>query len=275
MAALFVPGLNLVVGKVVQRITRTLKASTSFPVLYLDKDIVKLPSLTEVAVNVFYGVSDIASESLPQTYSVSTSCMWCNAKECARVLHCQVLDGKFCMDEQDMTFIKTKLSAFMENERGERVRLREKEEKLEKIRKLKEGDPMTVILLRKVLLEMEVNFKASDSKKKLVERVLTERSKANRANNASREHTTDAELIQDQTSTSSDSSSTSLTTLKYSTYFASIPDIPKAAVEPNTNAVVCRNIGNTYFVYFIDYDGKKNFFVIGVSVISFTFNEPL
>ena len=254
MAALFVPGLNLVVGKVVQRITRILKASTSFPVLYLHEDIVKLPGLTEVAVNVFYGVSDIASESLPQKFSVTTSCKWCNAKECARVLHCQVLDGKFCMDEQDMTFIKTKLPAFMENERGERVR-REKEEKLEKIRKLKEGDPMTVILLRKVLLEMEVNFKASDSKKKLVERVLTERSKANRANNASREHTTDAELIQDQTSTSSDSSSTSLTTLKYSTYFASIPDIPKAAVEPNTNAVVCRN--NTYFVYFIDYDVKK------------------
>lgn len=179
-------------GKVV-RITRTLKASTSFPVLYLDKDIVKLPGLAEVAVNVFDGVSDIAFESLPQTYSVSTSYMWCNAKECVRVLHCEVLDGKFCMDEQDMTFIKTKLPAFMENER-ERVR-REKEEKLEKIRKLKKGDPkdMTVILLREVRLEMGVNFKASDSKEKLVERVLTERSKANRANNASREHTTDAE----------------------------------------------------------------------------------
>ena len=95
-------------------------------------------------------------------------------------------------DEQDVTFIKTKLAAFMEND-PERVR-REKEEKLEKIRKLKEGDPkdMTVILLREVLLEMGVNFKASDSTKKLVERVLTERSKANRANNASREHTTDA-----------------------------------------------------------------------------------
>ena len=176
--------------------TRTLKASTSFPVLYLDKDIVKLPGLTEVAVNVFDGVSDIASESLPQTYSVSTSYMWCNAKECDRVLHCEVLDRKFCMNEQDMTFIKTKLPAFMENER-ERVR-REKEEKLEdleKIRRLKEGNPkdMTIILLREVLLEMGVNFKASDSKKKLVERVLTERSKANRANNASREHTTNAE----------------------------------------------------------------------------------
>ena len=91
-------------------------------------------------------------------------------------------------------------------------------------------------------------------RKKLIERVLRERSKANRANNASREHTTDAELIQDQTSTSS---STSLTTLKYSTYFASIPDIPKPAVERNTNVVVCRN--NTYFVYFIDYDIKKKF----------------
>ena len=182
-------------GKAV-RMTRTLKASTSFPVLYLDKDIVKLPGLTEVAVNVFDGVSDIASESLPQTYSVSTSYMWCNAKECDRVLHCEVLDRKFCMNEQDMTFIKTKLPAFMENER-ERVR-REKEEKLEdleKIRRLKEGNPkdMTIILLREVLLEMGVNFKASDSKKKLVERVLTERSKANRANNASREHTTNAE----------------------------------------------------------------------------------
>ena len=200
-------------GKVV-RITRTLKASTSFPVLYLDKDIVKLPGLAEVAVNVFDGVSDIASESLPQTYSVSTSYMWCNAKECVRALHCEVLDGKFCMDEQDKTFIKTKLPAFMENE-CERVR-REKEGKLEKIRKLKEGNPkdMTVILLGEVLLEMGVNFKASDSKKRLVERVLTERSNATRANNASREHTTDAELIQDQASTSSDSSSTSLTTLK-------------------------------------------------------------
>ena len=114
---------------------------------------------------------------------------------------------------------------------------------------------MTVILLREVPLEIGVNFKASDSKKKLVERVLTERSKTNTANNASREHTTDAELIQDQTSTSSDSSSTSLTTLKYSSYFASIPDIPKPAVEPNTSAVVRRN--NTYFVYFINYDVKK------------------
>ena len=165
-------------GKAV-RMTRTLKASTSFPVLYLDKDIVKLPGLTEVAVNVFDGVSDIASESLPQTYSVSTSYMWCNAKECDRVLHCEVLDRKFCMNEQDMTFIKTKLPAFMENER-EHVR-REKEEKLEDLEKIRR------------LKEMGVNFKASDSKKKLVERVLTERSKANRANNASREHTTNAE----------------------------------------------------------------------------------
>ena len=150
----------------------------------------------------------------------------------------------------------------MEKER-ERVR-REKEEKLEKIRKLKEGDPkqMTVILLREVLLEMGVNFKGSDSKKKLVERVLTERSKTNRANNASREHSTDAELIQDQTSTSSDSSSTSLTTLKYSSYFASILDIPKPAVEPNTGAVVRRN--NTYFVYFIDYDVKKKILLLAL-----------
>ena len=115
MAALFVPGLNLVVGKVV-KITRTLKVSTSFPVLYLDKDIVKLPGVTEVAVNVCDGVSNIASESLLRTYSVSTSYMWCNAKECVRVLHCEVLDGKFCMDDQDMTVIKTKLPAFMENE---------------------------------------------------------------------------------------------------------------------------------------------------------------
>ena len=161
-----------------------------------------------------------------------------------------------------MTFIKTKLPAFMENE-CERVR-REKEEKHDKIRKLKEGDPkdMTVISLREVLLEMGVNFKASDSKEKLVERVLTERSKANRANNVSREHTTDAKLIQDQTSTSSDSSSTSLTTLKYSTYFASIPDIPKPAIEPNTNAVVCRN--NTYFVYFIDYEVKTIFLLLAL-----------
>ena len=67
MPALFVPGLNLVVGKVV-RITRTLKVSTSFPVLYLDKDIMKLTGLTEEAVNVFDGVLDIASESLPQTF---------------------------------------------------------------------------------------------------------------------------------------------------------------------------------------------------------------
>ena len=94
------------------------------------------------------------------------SYMWCNVKECVRVLHCEVLDGKFCVDKQDMTFIKTKLPACVENER-ERVR-REKEEKLEKIRKLKEGDPkdMTVILLREVPLEMGVNFKASDCKKK-------------------------------------------------------------------------------------------------------------
>ena len=94
MADLFVPGLNLVVGKDV-RITRTLKASTSFLVLHLDKDIVKLPGLMEVAVNVFDGVSDIASKSLPQTYSVSTSYMWYNTKECVSVLHCEVLDGNF------------------------------------------------------------------------------------------------------------------------------------------------------------------------------------
>ena len=60
-------------------------------------------------------------------------------------------------------FIKTKLPAFMENE-CERVR-QEKEEKLKKVRKLRVGDPkyMTVVLLREVLLEVGVIFKASDS----------------------------------------------------------------------------------------------------------------
>ena len=70
------------------------------------------------------------------------------------------------MDEQDMTFIKTKLPAFMENE-FEHVR-QEKEEKLQKVRKPRVGDPkyMTVVLFREVLLEVGVNFKASDSQKK-------------------------------------------------------------------------------------------------------------
>ena len=77
----YVPGLNLVVGKVV-RITRTLKVLTSFPVLYLDKDIMKLTGLAEEAVNVFDGVLDIASESLPQTYSVLTLYICCNAVKC-------------------------------------------------------------------------------------------------------------------------------------------------------------------------------------------------
>ena len=77
-------------------------------------------------------------------------------------------------------------------------------------------------------------------------------------------HRADAELIQDQTSTSSDSSSTHLTTLKYSTYFASIPDIPKPAVEPNTNAVKLMRRNNTYFVYFIDYDVKKFFLLLAL-----------
>ena len=94
-------------------------------------------------------------------------------------------------------------------------------------------------------------------RKNLLKEFDGKRSKANRANNVLREHITDAELIQDQTSTSSDSSSTSLTTLKYSMYFASVQDIPKPTVASDTNAIVCRN--NTYFASFIVYDVKKKF----------------
>lgn len=55
------------------------------------------------------------------------------------------------------------------------------------IKKLKEGDPndMIVTLLREMLIEMEATFKASNSKKKLVEKVIKERSRANCTSTAS------------------------------------------------------------------------------------------
>lgn len=50
--ALFVPGIGLTIGKVT-RIIRTLKASTSFPVLHVDKDSSNLPGITEVGILAF------------------------------------------------------------------------------------------------------------------------------------------------------------------------------------------------------------------------------
>lgn len=47
-------------------------------------------------------------------------------------------------------------------------------EKQEKITKLKAGDPkdMSVIPLREVVMEMSVSFKSSESKAKLIEKVI-------------------------------------------------------------------------------------------------------
>ena len=167
--ALFVPGIGLTIGKVT-RIIRTLKASTSFPILHVDKDSSKLPGLTEVGILVFDGDKK-ESDDPPRTYKETGRYIWCNRRECILVLNGEADNSRFVMTEQDHRFISERLPALKAAE-SKRAKQEEKE-KHEKIAKLKAGDPkdMTVILLREVLMEMGVSFKSSESKAKLIEKV--------------------------------------------------------------------------------------------------------
>lgn len=177
-AAFFVPNVGLVVGKVI-RIARTLKASTSFVVLKLDKESSKLPGVTEVAVLEYKGVEKGSRNLLPNSYTESKRYIWCNGRECVRVLKGEETNGKFQLTEDDQLFINSKLPELFEKE--SRRKKQEEKEKQEKIQQLKAGDPkdMTVILLREVLLEMGLSFKSSDSKQKLIDKVTHARSSLN------------------------------------------------------------------------------------------------
>ncbi|KAJ7391982.1 hypothetical protein OS493_014911 [Desmophyllum pertusum] len=156
--ALFVPDIHLVVGRVT-RITRTLKASTSFPLLHVDKDSSKLPGFIEVAILLFRGVGE-ESGDLPTVYTETSKYMWCNSRECILALHGEAHDKKFIMTKDDHALISEKLPVLKAKD-SRRAKLEEKE-KQEKIKQLKAGDPkdMTVILLREVLLEMGIPFKS-------------------------------------------------------------------------------------------------------------------
>ena len=60
--------MSLVVGKVI-RIARTLKASTSFPVLKLEKETTKLPGVTEFAVLEYKGVENRLRNLVSDSYT--------------------------------------------------------------------------------------------------------------------------------------------------------------------------------------------------------------
>lgn len=171
--ALFVPDIGLVVGRVI-RIIRTLKASTSFPILHVDKDSKKLPGVIEVGILVFRGV-EAESDHPPRAYMETAKYIWCNSRDCILVLHGEENNNKFLMTEEDQRLISDKLPALIaaDSKRAKQEQI----EKLEKISKLKAGDPkdMSVILLREVLMEMGVSFKSNDNKAKLIEKVLQAR----------------------------------------------------------------------------------------------------
>ena len=167
--ALFVPGIGLTIGKVTC-IIRTLKASTSFPVLHVDKDSSKLPGITEVGILVFNG--DIEeSDHPPRIYKETGRYIWCNRRECILVLNGEADNSRFVMTEDDHRFSSERLPALIAAE-SKRAK-QEKKEKHEEIAKIKAGDPkdMTVILLREVLMEIGVSFKSSESKANLIEKV--------------------------------------------------------------------------------------------------------
>ena len=165
-------------GKVI-RIARTLKASTSFPVLKLDQESSKLPGVTELAVLEFEGVEKGSENLLPSSYTETKKYIWCNSRECVRFLQVEAHNSNFQMTEKEQEFINNKLPELVEKE-SKRSKQEEKERQ-EKIKQLKSGDPkdMTGILLREVLLEMGVSFKSSDSKQKLIDKVTHARSSLN------------------------------------------------------------------------------------------------
>lgn len=107
--ALFVPGIGLTVGKVT-RIIRTLKASTSFLILHVDKDSSKLPGITEVSILVFHGDEKESSHS-PRTYMENGKYIWCNKRECFLVLHGAENNSKFVMAEEAHRYISERLPA--------------------------------------------------------------------------------------------------------------------------------------------------------------------
>ena len=173
LIALFVPGIGLTVGKVT-RIIRTLKASNSFPILHVDKDSSKLSGIIEVGKLVFHGDKKESGHP-PRTYMETGKHIWCNKRECIRVLHGEANNNQFVMTEEDHRFISERLPALIAAE-SKRAKL-EQREKQEKIAKLKAGDPkdMSVVLLREVLIEMGVSFKSSESNAKLIEKVIQAR----------------------------------------------------------------------------------------------------
>lgn len=177
-AAFFVANMGLVVGKVI-RIARTLKASTSFPVLKLEKETTKLPGVAEIAVLEYKGVENGSRNLVSVSYTESKIYTWCNGRECVRVLKGEETDSKFQLTKDDRLFLQSKLPELLEKE--SRRKKQEEKERQEKIQQLKAGDPkdMTVILLREVLLEMGLSFKSSDSKQKLIEKVTLARSSLN------------------------------------------------------------------------------------------------
>ena len=147
----------MTIGKVT-RIIRTLKASTSFPILHVDKDSSKLPGLTEVGILVFDGDKK-ESDDPPRTYKETGRYIWCNRRECILVLNGEADNSRFVMTEQDHRFISERLPALKAAE-SKRAKQEEKE-KHEKIAKLEAGDPCTYgeYLWRWVCLSNQVRAK--------------------------------------------------------------------------------------------------------------------
>ena len=131
-----------------------------------------------MAILLFRGVGE-ESGDLPTVYTETSKYMWCNSRECILALHGEAHDNKFIMTKDDHALISEKLPVLKAKD-SRRAKLEEKE-KQEKIKQLKAGDPkdMTVILLREVLLEMGIPFKSSDTKTKLIEKVVEARSTLN------------------------------------------------------------------------------------------------
>ena len=128
-------------------------------------------TITEVGILVFHG--DEKESSHPsRTYMENGKYIWWNKRECFLVLHGAENNSKFVMAEEDHRYISERLPILKAAE-SKRAK-QEQREKQEKIAKLNAGDPkdMSVILLREVLMEMGVSFKSSESKAKLIEKVI-------------------------------------------------------------------------------------------------------
>ena len=102
-------------GKVI-RIARTLKASTSFPVLKLDQESSKLPGVTELAVLEFEGVEKGSENLLPSSYTETKKYIWCNSRERVRVLQGEAHNSNFPITDEDQEFINNKLPELVEKE---------------------------------------------------------------------------------------------------------------------------------------------------------------